>query len=147
MLQLLSHYNVRTRKTTETRDFYVKVLGLKEGARPQFPFPGHWLYCGEQDVLHIAGIVDNDPGLQQYLGDRGDAGGAELTGGGAIDHVAFTAKDAVSMAKNFVQHGIPARHRRVPNMDLYQIFLEDPNGITIELNFPGENPPADIPGA
>jgi catechol 2,3-dioxygenase-like lactoylglutathione lyase family enzyme len=145
MLQFLSHYNVRTRKTTETRDFYVKVLGLREGPRPQFPFPGHWMYCGEADVLHIAGIVDGDPGLQQYLGERG--GEAELTGGGAIDHVAFTAKDAVAMAKHFVANSVAARHRRVPNMDLYQIFLEDPNGITIELNFPGENPPADIPGA
>jgi catechol 2,3-dioxygenase-like lactoylglutathione lyase family enzyme len=144
MLTLLSHYNVRTRQTTETRDFYVDVLGLREGPRPEFPFPGHWLYCGDQDVLHIAGIVDDDPGLQQYLGDRGEGG--ELRGGGAIDHVAFTAKDAVAMGTKFKKLGIAARHRRVPNMALYQIFLEDPNGITIELNFPGESPPEGFPG-
>jgi len=145
VLKLLSHYNVRTRKAAETRDFYVDVLGLREGDRPEFPFPGHWMYCGEMDVLHIVGIVDDDAGLKDYLGDRGAE--ADLQGGGAIDHIAFTATDAVAMAKHFVKHDIAARHRRVPNMDLYQIFLEDPNGITIELNFPGENPPADIPGA
>lgn len=139
MLTMLSHYNVRTRDWTKTRDFYVKALGLTEGQRPEFPFPGHWLYCGEQDVLHITGVSDDDSGLKGYLGDRGTGG--ELQGGGAIDHVAFTAKDAVTMGKHFKAMGIAARHRRVPNMDLYQIFIEDPNGITIELNFPGENPP------
>lgn len=139
MLTMLSHYNVRTTDWTKTRDFYVKVLGLTEGERPEFPFPGHWLYCGAQDVLHITGIASDDAGLKSYLGDRG--AGGELQGGGAIDHVAFTAKNAVRMGKHFKDLGIAARHRRVPNMDLYQIFIEDPNGITIELNFPGENPP------
>lgn len=137
MLTMLSHYNVRTLDWNATRDFYVKVLGLREGDRPEFPFPGHWLYCGEQDVLHITGIDKNSTGAQDYLGDRA----GELHGGGAIDHVAFTAKDAVAMGKHFKQLGIEARHRRVPNMDLYQIFINDPNGITVELNFPGENPP------
>lgn len=141
MLTLLSHYNVRTRRPEETRDFYVDVLGLRDGARPPFPFPGYWLYCGDRDVLHIAGIVDDDPGLQQYLGDRGE--GAELHGGGAIDHVAFTASDAAGMGARFEKLGIAARHRKVPSLDLYQIFLDDPNGITIELNFPGELPPED----
>lgn len=138
MLTHLSHYNVRTRRWGETRDFYVKVLGLNEGKRPDFPFPGHWLYCGDQDVLHITGVADDAAGLKDYLGDRGQS---ELQGGGAIDHVAFTAKDAVTMGERFDKLGIAARHRRVPNLDLYQIFIEDPNGITIELNFPGENPP------
>lgn len=137
MLKNLSHYNVRTRDWNATRDFYVKVLGLREGERPQFPFPGHWLYCGEHDVLHITGVDENATGVQGYLGDRE----GDMKGGGAIDHVAFTANDAVAMGRHFDALGIKARHRRVPNMDLYQIFIDDPNGITIELNFPGENPP------
>jgi catechol 2,3-dioxygenase-like lactoylglutathione lyase family enzyme len=141
MLTLLSHYNIRTRRYDETRDFYVNVLGLVAGARPPFPFPGHWLYCGEMDVIHIAGISDDAAGLKGYLGDKTDT--EDATGGGAIDHVAFTAKDAVSMGRKFKALGVAARHRRVPSMELYQIFIDDPNGITIELNFPGENPPDD----
>ena len=32
---------------------------------------------------------------------------------------------------------VPYRERQVPGMDLYQLFVEDPNGITLELNYFG----------
>jgi hypothetical protein len=40
------------------------------------------------------------------------------------------------MRERLGARGIPFRERRVPGMALDQIFLEDPNGVTIELNFP-----------
>lgn len=143
-LDLLAHYNLRTRKVEETRRFYVDVLGLREGPRPTFPFPGVWLYIGERDVLHVAGIVDGDAGLQAYLGDRGSE--ADLHGGGAIDHVAFTATGVAALIDRLDANGIPARFRKVPPpLDLYQIFVEDPNGVTLELNFPGAEAPENDP--
>ena len=41
------------------------------------------------------------------------------------------------MRAKFRGIGIPYRDRTVPAMNLEQVFLEDPNGVTIELNFPG----------
>jgi hypothetical protein len=31
---------------------------------------------------------------------------------------------------------VPVRERTVPVLGLHQVFLDDPNGIVIELNFP-----------
>jgi catechol 2,3-dioxygenase-like lactoylglutathione lyase family enzyme len=54
-LRRLDHINISTTKPEETRDFFVKLFDLKEGARPDFAFPGHWLYLGQQAVVHIVG--------------------------------------------------------------------------------------------
>ena len=46
-LTQLDHCSIRTALLEETRKFYVDVLGLTVGPRPDFPFPGVWLYRGE----------------------------------------------------------------------------------------------------
>lgn len=33
------------------------------------------------------------------------------------------------------QNGVPFRERRVPGMPLHLLFVEDPNGVTVELNY------------
>ena len=52
----LDHYNVSTRKLKETVQFYEDVLGFVNGARPQFSFPGAWLYSAGHAVLHLNDI-------------------------------------------------------------------------------------------
>jgi catechol 2,3-dioxygenase-like lactoylglutathione lyase family enzyme len=52
-LTQLNHVTVRTNDLEGTRDFYSEVLGLKDGSRPPLAFPGYWLYCGEQAVVHL----------------------------------------------------------------------------------------------
>ena len=61
----LDHFSLRTRKLEETRAFFVEVLGLKEGRRPPFKFPGAWLYVAGQPVVHVIGIDDES---DQHLG-------------------------------------------------------------------------------
>lgn len=131
----LDHYSIRTTKLGATRTFYTEVLGLDAGPRPDFPFPGVWLYQGGVAVVHVVGIDPDDAsGLQDYLGDRKSQGGS---GTGTIDHVAFLCGGIDAMRERFKAAGVATRERQVPAMDLRQIFLEDPNGVTIELNFPG----------
>ena len=48
---VLDHYNVSTRKLKETVQFYENVLGFVNRARPQFSFPGAWLYSAGHAVL------------------------------------------------------------------------------------------------
>ncbi len=119
-LQNLNHLLVLARDLEATRDFYVSVLGLAVGPRPPFEFPGYWLYLGDQAVVHLAGQDS----------DTGDAGT------GPIDHVAFGATGLKDMVVRLEDHAIPVRHRKVPDLGLHQVFIQDPNGVTIELNYP-----------
>lgn len=133
-LTRLDHFSIRTTDVEGTRDFLVRALGLTNGDRPPFKFPGAWLYCGDKDVIHIIGIEpDDNGGLVDYLGDREQTAN---TGTGAVDHLAFAAEDIDSMRARLAAQGIATREREVPLLGLRQIFLEDPNGVTIELNFP-----------
>jgi catechol 2,3-dioxygenase-like lactoylglutathione lyase family enzyme len=133
-LTRLDHFSIRTADVEKTRDFFVQVLGLTDGERPPFEFPGAWLYCGDKDVIHIIGIDPNDKsGLTEYLGDRDEV---TLTGTGAIDHLAFMAEDIDATRARLKQAGVATREREVPLLGVRQVFMEDPNGVTIELNFP-----------
>jgi catechol 2,3-dioxygenase-like lactoylglutathione lyase family enzyme len=134
-LQTLAHCSIRTEKLEETRQFYIDALGLTPGPRPDFPFPGVWLYLDGRDVIHIIGIDKSDPsGLQGYLGGKDVA----AEGTGSFDHIAFVARDVPAVRARLEDRKLPYRQRTVPGMDLEQIFVVDPNGVTIELNFPGE---------
>jgi catechol 2,3-dioxygenase-like lactoylglutathione lyase family enzyme len=134
----LAHYSLRTPDLDASRRFYTQVLGFKEGYRPAFHFPGVWLYRGgdEDDfgVVHLIGIDrDNPAGLVDYLGDKAETA---LRGSAAVDHLAFLATDLRGMRDTLRRENLSFRERTVPDLGLHQVFLEDPSGVTIELNFP-----------
>jgi catechol 2,3-dioxygenase-like lactoylglutathione lyase family enzyme len=139
MALTLNHYAIRTLDLDACRAFYVNVLGLTVGPRPPFPFPGLWLYRGDHGdyanaVVHIIGIEKNEPeGLKKYLGDRDES---SLKGTGAIDHIAFFADGLVDMVRHLDAQGVAFRERTVPSLGLHQLFVNDPNGIMVELNYP-----------
>ncbi len=135
----LNHFSIRSLEIEKTTDFYSKLLGLTVGPRPEFPFPGVWLYNGDESswanaVLHLIAIDRNDPnGLKQYLGERDPS---SLYGSGAVDHIAFFATGLEEKINLLKELKISYRERTVPVIGLHQIFLDDPNGIVIELNYP-----------
>jgi catechol 2,3-dioxygenase-like lactoylglutathione lyase family enzyme len=135
----LNHYSIRTTDLDACRRFYVDVLGLEVGPRPNFSFPGLWLYAGDTSqwsnaVVHIIGIAAGKPdGLKDHLGDR-NAG--TLQGSGAVDHVAFFATGLTAMRARLARLGVAARERTVPDLGLRQLFVVDPTGIVVELNYP-----------
>ncbi len=126
----LEHFLVRAADLAATKAFYETVLGLRDGDRPSFPFPGHWLYLGETPCVHLVG-TSLDARRSAYL-DDGDRTGADV-GSGAVDHIGFWATDLDGMIERLDGLGVPARRVEVPG--LVQLFVKDPNGITIELNF------------
>ena len=131
-LAKLDHYSIRTPRLDETRRFYAEVMGMHEGPRPAFPFPGAWMYIGDAALVHLVGYDPADTeGLKSYLGDKplGD-------GTGSIDHVAFVANDLPALKARLDKARIGYRERTVPTLNLHQLFVEDPNGVTLELNFP-----------
>jgi catechol 2,3-dioxygenase-like lactoylglutathione lyase family enzyme len=139
-IRKLGHYSIRTTDLDASRNFYTRVLGFKEGFRPPFKFPGIWLYMGGDEVdygtVHIIGIDLNDKqGLIDYLGDKSPE---SLQGTGTIDHVAFLATGLGEMRTRLQSMGIEFKERTVPALGLYQVFINDPSDVTIELNYPAE---------
>ena len=136
----LDHYSIRTLDIDASRRFYTEVMGFEVGFRPNFDFPGVWLYNGasggDYGVVHIIGIDPSNPeGLKAYLGDRDVS---TLDGTGTVDHMAFTASGLADMRSRLLRHNVAFRERTVPDLGLHQVFFEDPSQVTIELNFPAE---------
>ena len=131
-LENLNHFLVVADDLEATRDFYVDVLGLADGHRPPFDFAGYWIYLGDRAVVHLAEHRD-------YL-DKVDhvRDGSADTATGSIDHIAFEATGLQDMMVTLEKHGVPARHRKVPDVNLHQVFVHDPNGVLIELNYPAD---------
>ncbi|CAG9269617.1 putative dioxygenase [Burkholderia cepacia] len=133
----LAHYSIRTLDLERSCRFYERVLGFKRGYRPPFDFPGAWLYKGgdESDygTVHIIGVDPANPdGLAAYLGDRT----LPASGTGTVDHIAFLATGVEAMWDTLRAEHVAWRDRTVPSLGLHQVFIEDPSGVTIELNFP-----------
>lgn len=134
-IQELNHYLIRATNLQASRDFYVKVLGMSEMPRPNFPFPGYWLGVNGSVQVHMA--PDNIPNREfYYLGTPPDAVSGS-PGTGSIDHVAFIADDHKNFLQRLNAHGVPYRPRYLKDSQLFQVFIRDPDGITIELNFFG----------
>ncbi len=132
-LNRIDHLSIRTTRLAETRRFYCDVLGMQDGYRPPFNFGGAWLYSNGKSELHIVEIDHANPGpVVAYLGEKALT---DADNSGSVDHLAFSAQDAPAMKAHFEQIGVPYRERLVPSMNLTQLFVDDPNGITIELNF------------
>ena len=132
-LSRIQHYLIAADDPDATRDWYRDVLGMTEGPHPDFGFPVHWMYVEGDDVVHIGPNAANAGAIQkQYLGRTSANAGA---GTGAVDHIAFRATDLPAMMERLEHHQVPFTQRRANAQALYQLFLTDPNGIKVELNF------------
>ena len=133
----LAHYAVRAPDLAASRRFSGEVLGLREGYRPPFAFPGAWLYLGADEAeFGVVHLIGEGAGRDAYLGAR------TASGGGAIDHIAFLASGWAGMRDRCQRLGVAYEERRVPDLGLRQVFLTDPAGVVIELNYPAQEPDA-----
>ena len=67
---------------------------------------------------------------------------------GVVHHVAFASFGFDGMKQRLEAKGMAYESRQVPGGDLWQIFVDDPNGVMIELNYEaakeqGESAPAE----
>jgi catechol 2,3-dioxygenase-like lactoylglutathione lyase family enzyme len=118
---VLDHFNIRTHKLTETVRFYENVLGLEKGPRPNFAFPGAWMYSEGKAVVHLVDISATDE--------------PQKPDSGVVHHVAFVSTGFDGMSQRLKSRGMPFEARQVPGGELWQIFVNDPNGVMIELNY------------
>jgi catechol 2,3-dioxygenase-like lactoylglutathione lyase family enzyme len=118
---VLDHFNIRTRKLADTVHFYENVMGLEKGPRPNFAFPGAWMYSEGKAVVHIVDISKTDE--------------PQKPDSGVVHHVAFVSSGFDGMKQRLESKGMPFDARQVPGGELWQIFVNDPNGVLIELNY------------
>ena len=138
----LNHYFVRANDLEATRRFYMEVLGLEQMPRPDFPFPGYWLGTGGRIQVHMG--PHNIPHRESYY--PGTPAHAATDQSGVVDHIAFIAVDPKSFITRFRNHAVAYQPRSLPAANLYQLFVRDPNGLMIELNFFGVRDAADWGG-
>ncbi len=119
-IQGMNHFTILTDDVEVTREFYCTLLDLTVGWRPNFNFPGLWLYAGGSPILHVIGGKTR----------------ADLKAG-VIDHMAFTATDLPGTAQRLTERGIAYDLRRLANTadGQWQLFFNDPNGARVEFDF------------
>jgi catechol 2,3-dioxygenase-like lactoylglutathione lyase family enzyme len=129
----INHYFVRCKDLERSKDWYCKVLGFEQMPRPPFPFKGYWLGVNGKIQVHMGehGIPNSE---LYYLGTPKNAA---LDNSGVVDHIAFLAEKPDEFRKRFTDMRLEHRARTLPEFDLYQMFLKDPDGLMIELNFFG----------
>jgi catechol 2,3-dioxygenase-like lactoylglutathione lyase family enzyme len=150
-IRRIDHYSIRTLDVEASRRFYTEIMGLKVGPRPPFDFPGLWLYNGEPPadlehaegnygIVHVMGVDrDNPQALIEYMGGTDPD---TLQGNtGALDHVALAVTGRAGMLERCRRGNVSYFERTVPAVGLHQVFIKDPNGVTIELNFPASEAP------
>ena len=127
----MEHYLVLSDDIDETKDFYCDALGLREGFRPKLDFPGYWLYLGETPCIHIAEWQT----YAVWTKEVGIPTSTKADGTGPVDHIAFNASGFAEMRARLVDRGFALSENLLDDIGLRQLFLYDPNGVAIELNF------------
>jgi hypothetical protein len=91
------------------------------------------MYCGDVPVVHLVPL--RDPNAMRGQVNCPNPANGEPQGTGAVDHIAFRGEDIESMKKHLKKVNAKHEVRVIGGGDLTQIFVDDPNGITLELNY------------
>jgi len=114
----MNHFTILTADVPATVEFYREVMGLEAGPRPNFNFPGAWLYASGAPILHVIGGRPR-----------------ESLKPGVIDHMAFSAQGLASVLATLRARSIEHECRRQTGSGVWQVFFFDPNGARVELDF------------
>jgi glyoxylase I family protein len=127
VVETLHHVSISVVDLERARRFYQVILGLREIDRPPFDFPGAWYAVGDRQ-LHL--IVH--PGTRTLRKTTSiDARGS---------HFALRAQNYPEAVRHLQQHGVDCRARPENLTGWPQLYVTDPDGNVIELNFA----PADL---
>ena len=124
----LDHVNIQTAKLDETVQFYRDVLDLeaRNPPPPLDPALVQWMFDTDgRAIFHLS-----NPGALNAIGDINIG-----TDTGAVHHIALDCRDHDMMIARLDRLGLHHRENHVQAIDLKQIFVRDPNGVLLELNY------------
>ena len=120
-LNKLDHVNVRTENLDAMIAWYTNVLGMHSGDRPNFQFPGAWMYIGDQAVVHLISVEK----------DAGAGSESSLK----LEHFAFAASGMKEFQTRLDAAGEKYERRDLPGGQLTQYNIWDPDGNHIHIDF------------
>jgi catechol-2,3-dioxygenase len=120
-LESLNHVTLLTANHTLLKDFYSRILGLTAGLRPSFASTGTWLYCGETPVVHLV-EVDSPTKVQDIQ----------------MEHFAFSSSGMAELLEHLRDNEVPYHLTVVPDVEIRQVNVFDPDGNHIEIQFAPE---------
>lgn len=127
----LDHVNIQTVRLAESVRFYADVLGLAAIDPPPPLDPALVQWVGARDggaIFHLS--APGSLGLDATVGKDT----------GPVHHIALDCADHAGMMTRLDRLGIAHRDHHVAAIDLKQIFVTDPNGVLLELNYrPGRH--------
>jgi len=130
----IEHFLVLTDDIEKTKTFYCEALGMRVGPRPPLAFAGYWLYVGDVPSIHIGEWTS----YTTHSHDLGIPVTTPAPGTGPMDHIAFNGTNYLEIRSRLERVGVPFAENVVPENGLRQLFLEDPNGVKLEINIPAE---------
>lgn len=113
----IDHVNIHARDRAAMIAFLEAVLGAKEGFRPPFKHPGHWLYLDGLPAIHL------DPSTRD-----------DDFPTGIFNHVAFGVYDLETIQPRIEASGYRFEMAGIPG-GVGQIFVYGPEGIKLELQY------------
>jgi catechol 2,3-dioxygenase-like lactoylglutathione lyase family enzyme len=115
---LLDHVNVRTSRLQSMVEWYGRVLGMPTGPRPDFPFPGAWLYSAGRPTVHLIGLA-KEPQVTDMK----------------LEHFAFQATGLKSFLEKLKREKVAYELVHVPGAHVVQANVYDPDGNHIHIDF------------
>lgn len=113
----LDHVNIQARDGAAMVAFLETVLGAKEGFRPPFSRPGHWLYLDGVPAIHVD-YPDRPDDFPQ----------------GIFNHVAFGIYELEPVLERVKSTSYPYEMAGIPG-GVGQIFVVGPEGVKIEIQY------------
>ncbi len=122
----INHINIEVtaEQLPVVKAFYEDVLDLKPGFRSASKRDGAWLYAGKTPVIHLSVT-------EEWMNEADKI---------HFNHVAFACNGLAQFKRDLdiKQVKYTLEQRSLADREMTQIFLYDPVGIKIELNFAGE---------
>lgn len=128
----IDHVNIVSHDLEKTAAFYAAVLGLERRETPAagMGFSGAWMVdTTGQAILHLVGYDAARYG-ERHRADAPDTG--------PVDHVALRCSGFAAMLERLKALGVEHRVNDRKYAGLRQIFVMDPNHVSLELNFGDE---------
>jgi catechol 2,3-dioxygenase-like lactoylglutathione lyase family enzyme len=116
-VEALEHYTIRCSDLEATRAFY-EALGLKAAPLGDGNTRGYGIFGGAMLLVQLVEAEADAP-----------------ASGGVIDRIAFRGSDAERTCERLSNLGVAFEESAAPGGRLQQLFLSDPNGVRIEINF------------